>query len=327
MAQKTREKYLCLMRHYDIYHCMSRKPWQFNFSPTDFRLLRVFQAVVRHEGFAAAQDTLGLSPGTISNHIAHLEARFGVRLCERGRKGFSLTPDGVRIHEAAENLLRSVEHFSGTIGSVRGELTGTVHLGTVDAMYTNSEASLDKAIAKFNTIAPKVVLHVEIASPQDLMQRLLDGRHSLIITPIEAIHPSVMPRLLFEEEQRLYCGRGHPLFQTPDLVSLEVVSRYPYAGRTYMQFGSHLRDQGFDWRAMTSHMEALAILIKSGRFLGFLPEHFARSFVDRGEMQNLLPHDATYFDSFHLACRKDERNRAALALSECLIESLAPSAN
>jgi len=93
----------------------------FSFSPTDLRLLRIFQAVVRHKGFAAAQDELGLNPGTISNHISHLETRFGVRLCERGRKGFSMTPDGVRILEAAENLLRSVENFTGIVGSVRAE--------------------------------------------------------------------------------------------------------------------------------------------------------------------------------------------------------------
>ncbi len=60
------------------------------FAPTDLRLLRVFQAGVRNEGFASAQDELGISPGTISNHIAQLEGRFGIRLCERGRKGFSL---------------------------------------------------------------------------------------------------------------------------------------------------------------------------------------------------------------------------------------------
>lgn len=300
---------------------MRPKSWQFNFSPTDLRLLRVFQAVVRHEGFAAAQDALGLSAGTISNHINHLEARFGVRLCERGRKGFSLTPDGARIHEAAENLLRSVEHFAGTVGSVRGELSGTVHLGTVDAMHTNVEASLDRAIAQFSSVAPKVMLHVEIASPQDLMQRLLDGHHSLIITPIEAAHPSVIARALFREEQRLYCGRGHPLFDA-DHVTLEQLRSYPYAGRTYMQSGSHLRDQAFDWRAMTSHMEALAILIKSGRFLGYLPEHFARAFVQQGEMKTLLAEEATHFDSFFLAHRRDERNRAAMVLAECLVGAM-----
>jgi DNA-binding transcriptional LysR family regulator len=314
------------MRHYDIYHCMARKSGDISFSPTDLRLLRVFQAVVRHEGFAAAQDELGLTPGTISNHISHLETRFGVRLCERGRRGFSLTPDGVRIHEAAESLLRSIENFAGIVGSVRGELTGTVHLGTVDAMHTNADAPLDRAIARFSQLAPKVLLHVEIASPQDLLQRLLDGRYTVILTPTAELHPSVAATPLYREEQRLYCGRNHPLYESGEGLDAATVRRFPYVGRTYMQGLGEDRDGGFDHRAMTSHMEAIAILIKSGRYLGYLPVHFAEPFVRQGEMKSLLDRELSYFDTFHLALRKDEKNRAAALLSRCLSEELRPGA-
>ena len=309
------------MLYYDKYHSMSRKA-ALSFSPTDLRLLRIFQAVARHEGFAAAQDELGLTPGTISNHIAHLETRFGVRLCERGRKGFSLTPEGVRIHEAAENLLRSIENFAGIVGSVRGELTGTVHLGTVDAMHTNSAAPLDQAIARFSGLAPKVVLHVEISSPQDLLQRLLDGRYSVILTPSAEGHPSVTAKPLFNEEQRLYCGREHPLYSQAGPLSSAAVRRHPYVARSYMK-GTGAEQETFDHRAMTSHMETLAILINSGRFLGYLPVHFAQPFVDRGEMKSLLDAEMAYFDTFYLANRKAEHSRATALLSQCLVEVLA----
>jgi DNA-binding transcriptional LysR family regulator len=304
---------------------MARKT-SFAFSPTDLRLLRIFQAVVRHKGFAAAQDELGLNPGTISNHISHLEARFGIRLCERGRKGFSMTADGVRILEAAENLLRSVENFTGIVGSVRGELTGTVHLGTVDAMHTNNEAPLYRAIGRFAEVAPKVVLHVEIASPQDLLQRLLDGRYGVILTPIEEAHPSVQAKPLFREEQRLYCGRNHPLFEKANAVTTAAVQDHPYVGRTYSKGSALTRDETFNHRAMTSHMEAIVILIKSGRFLGYLPDHFARAFVEANEMKSLLDADLAYFDTFHMALRKDERNRATLLLSHCLLDVLGAEA-
>jgi LysR family transcriptional regulator, transcriptional activator for bauABCD operon len=311
------------MRHYDIYHCMARTSRPLTFSPTDLRLLHIFQAVVRHEGFSAAQEELGITAGTISNHIAHLEMRFAVRLCERGRKGFSLTSEGARILEAAENMLRSIDHFSSTVGSVRGELTGIVHFGTVDAMHTNSAAPLDKAIAHFNGMAPKVVLHVEIASPQDLMQRLLDGRYSLILTPIEEIHPSVVALPLYAEEQRLYCGAAHPLFRAPPHVSFDEVKRHPYVGRTYMNGSAQSRDVQFNQCAMTSHMEAIAILINSGRYLGYLPEHFARASVESGTMASLLDERLAYFDTFHLIHRKDERNRSTHALKASLTRALA----
>lgn len=301
---------------------MARKA-AFAFSPTDLRLLRIFQAVVRHKGFAAAQDELGLNPGTISNHISHLEARFGVRLCERGRKGFSMTPDGVRILEAAESLLRSIENFTGTVGSVRGELTGTVHLGTVDAMHTNNEAPLCRAIARFAEMAPKVVLHVEIASPQDLLQRLLDGRYGVVLTPIEETHHSVKTQSLFCEEQRLYCGRSHPLFDKAHSATTEMVRDYPFVGRTYSSGSGITRDEAFNHRAMSSHMEAIVILIMSGRFLGYLPDHFAKSLVEANEIKSLLDADFAYSDTFYIMQRKDERNRATMLLSGCLLDVLA----
>jgi len=311
------------MRQYDNYHCMSRNPAPLGFSPTDLRLLRIFQAVVRNAGFAAAQEELGISAGTISNHIAHLEVRVGVRLCERGRKGFSLTPEGSKILEAAESLWRSVDNFSSTVGSVRGELTGTVHLGTVDAMHTNTAAPLARSIAQFNSVAPKVMLHVEIASPQDLLQRLLDGRYAVILTPIEEIHPSVSGAPLYDEEQRLYCGIGHPLFRQIHHATAEEIMRSPYVARSYMKGSAHSRDGNFNKRATTSHMEAIAILINTGNYLGYLPEHFARSFVESGSLRSLLDEQLAYFDTFHLVHRKDEHNRAALVLKSCLIETLA----
>jgi len=73
---------------------------------------------------------------------------------------------------------------------------------------------------------------------------------------------------------------------------------------------------------MTSHMEAIAILINSGRYLGYLPAHFAKSFVENGEMKSLQDDKLAYFDTFHLAHRKDEKNRAAMLLSQCLTDVL-----
>lgn len=315
------------MRHYDIYHCMGKSTSPLGFTPTDLRLLRIFQAVVRNEGFTAAQEELGISAGTISNHIAHLEVRVGVRLCERGRKGFSLTPEGSKILDAAESLWRSVDNFSSTVGSVRGELAGTVHLGTVDAMHTNKAAPLAQAIARFNSVAPKVMLHVEIASPQDLLQRLLDGRYAMILTPIEELHPSVSGMPLYEEEQRLYCGTGHPLFDRPQHATVDEIMRSPYVARSYMKGSANSRDGSFNQRATTSHMEAIAILINTGNYLGYLPEHFARSFVEQDSLRSLLDHQMAYFDTFHLVNRKDERNRAAMVLRACLIETLQQSSN
>ena len=88
-----------------------------NLSDIDLRLLRVFFAVVLSRGFAAAQRDLGISASNISVHISQLEQRLGVRLCERGRKGFRLTDEGQLIYDAALNLFRATDNFRGIVDS------------------------------------------------------------------------------------------------------------------------------------------------------------------------------------------------------------------
>ncbi len=131
---------------------MDKAPPISNVRDLDLRLLRVFAAVVRHRGFAAAQDELGISASTISIHIRQLEDRLDVRLCERGRKGFQLTEQGQAIYDAALKLFRSLENFRGAVGSVRGQLIGELHLGVVDAVR-------NKYIAKTGTSYCRILGH------------------------------------------------------------------------------------------------------------------------------------------------------------------------
>ena len=54
----------------------------------DLRLLRIFISVVEHGGFAAAENSLGITRSTISVHMSNLETRMKLKLCLRGRGGF-----------------------------------------------------------------------------------------------------------------------------------------------------------------------------------------------------------------------------------------------
>src|ERR1700742_1784447 len=99
----------------------------------DLNLLRVFVTVVNSGGFSAARTELNVSQPTISMRISDLEARLGMRLCERGRGGFKLTAEGQKVYEASLNLFQSLETFRAGIGAVRGRLVDELHIGFADA--------------------------------------------------------------------------------------------------------------------------------------------------------------------------------------------------
>ena len=164
------------------------------------------------------------------------------------------------------------------------------------------------------------MLNIETASPQLLQQRLLDGRYFLILTPIQAPHAHIQATPVFEEVQTLYCGRPHPLFGMPaHKIKPAMLHDHPYAARSYM-LANWTGPGGIAFRpaAMTGYMESLAMLILSGRYIGYLPAHYAASWVSQGLMRSLLSVETSYIDTFYLAHLASEKNRAMSTLLDCI---------
>lgn len=283
----------------------------------DLKLLRIFRAVVLHNGFSAAQGALGMTQATISSHMKLLEQRLGVRLCERGRSGFFLTDAGKRVHSAMLDLFGSIESFQGSVAAERGELSGVLHFGTVDAMYTNPAIDLAAALADVVRAAPKVRLEIDIAAPQTLAQGLLSGRYHVVLSPSQRYPAHMQVADLFDEEQRLYCGRGPALDARDDAVTPEALAGYPFAGRTYMA-EEPICGAAFNWTAVTAHMEGTALLLVGGANLSFLPTHFARQWVAEGAMRAVAPDRFTFLDRFQIVRPRKERVPAVAVLAGCL---------
>jgi LysR family transcriptional regulator, transcriptional activator for bauABCD operon len=293
-------------------------------SDTDLRLLRVFNAIVQANGFSAAEEVLGMTQSTISLHMRSLEDRLGLRLCERGRGGFYLTEAGRKVHSAMLDLHGSLERFQGAVADARGDLGGDLSFGTVDAMASNGRLNIDRAVATFAAQAPRVRLSIDIGAPQDLARGVLTGRYQVVLMPTDQAPSQTHVIDVFRERQNLYCGRGHPLFNTPDAaLTDDVLAAQPFAGRSYMAEAA-LCGIAFDRRAVTAHMEGTLLLVLSGAFIGFLPDHYAAGQVATGRLRALAPDRATFEDGFRILYPLNRPTRAAELLVEAILSSLSP---
>lgn len=287
----------------------------------DLRLLRVFLTIVHCNGFSAAQDSLGMSQATISTHIRHLEERLLVRLCERGRGGFFLTDEGQQVYNACVELFGSIDRFRSAVGDMAGELSGQLTFGTVDAMVTNSTLNLDRAIGAFRRLAPRVTLEFNVAAPQILSQGLLSGAYQVVLMPAPERPVNARSQVLFHETQKLYCGWLHPLFVVPEReLTPERLASQAFAGRTYMQ-RLPICGVNFDWQAATPHMEGTLILLLSGAYIGFLPEHYAAAEVLRGRLRALAPDRLSFDDIFQIVYARQSPSRAAQALAQAIVDN------
>jgi DNA-binding transcriptional LysR family regulator len=68
--------------------------------------------------------------------MASLDAGLGFRLCSRGRVGFQLTEDGLRVYEALKRLDAAFTQFHRDVGQHQEIPGGTLRIRMVDAVAT-----------------------------------------------------------------------------------------------------------------------------------------------------------------------------------------------
>ncbi len=290
-------------------------------SDMDLRLLQVFKAVVECGGMAAAELELNIGTSTVSRHVKDLETRLGMTLCRRGRAGFALTPEGQRVYEETLRLLASVRGFLGSIDDIHARMGGQLAVAVFDKTASNPAARIGDAIAAFAAQAPHVQLQLHVGSINAIERGVIDGSYQVGIIPAHRSSQSLVYADLFGETMLLYCGTGHPLFGAPHAaLDWDALRAYPFAGLGYHSPNMELSHQAQLTRSATGFdQESIATLVLSGRFLGFLPDHYAEAFERQGRMQAVHPQRLHYHCRFvSLVRRSPAPSRAAQAFVQCL---------
>lgn len=284
-----------------------------NLSQVDLKLLRVFIKIAECGGFSAARDELNMSQSTLSTHMSDLEHRLNLRLCERGRAGFRLTDEGRVVYEAAQKVFDSLDQFVLDIGRAGGRVSGELRIATIDAVASNPNYRLQEAIEQFNDRQGKVSLALHMRSAADVERGVAENKFDIGIGFNLRQFRTTHYCRLFAERQLLYCASTHPLFTANDAdIDLDEVAKsklvwQPYGPRLP---GAHKAARAI--QATTESVEAAALLILSGRYIGFLPEHYAMQWVKRQELRPIAAHSLTFELEGGMIIRKKPPHSAIL---------------
>ena len=301
---------------------MVRKALLGTVTDNDLRLLRVFRAVVACGGFAAAELELNINRSTISRHIKDLETRLGVTLCRRGRAGFALTQEGEQVFASTRRMMAAMEEFQHEVDELHQRLTGTISIAIFDKTATNPECRINRAFARFDELAGEVTPEIHVEPINEIERGVMEGRFQLGIIPDHRPSSSLDYYPLFKEQMYLYCAAGHPLFDAnaSDLTS-EQVRACKYVGIGFHSPNMETtRRLGQQRHATAYDQEAVAHLVLSGKYLGYLPEHYAESFVTRGVMHPVMPELFQYVCNFSAIVRTSPPpSRVAQTLLDALV--------
>jgi LysR family transcriptional regulator, transcriptional activator for bauABCD operon len=269
----------------------------------DLRLMRIFRAVAESGGLTAAETKLNMERSTISRHVKAIEGRLGGPLCVRGPGGFELTDLGHVVLRASIMACDTLDRVRDELNLARGVITGDLHVGLPDNCITNPQAGIAAAIAAFRKSAPNVKLHVHIRPPHELVEELCGRRLHLSVVGGDLRDSKLEYDSLFEEEFRLYTGRCKTV--APRIGDLDRLSYGLVGRRTSRRTADLASALGIPVTAEAFGLEAVATLLASGSFVGFLPTHFAESLGGSHGIREVQGADAfSYSAHFHLAREK-----------------------
>lgn len=305
----------------------------------ELRQARLFCVVVAAGGFSAATAELQADLSTISRQFKDLETRVGARLAQRGRGGFVLTPAGQEFHRVAQRLLASLQAFRSDVAQL-GQARGTVlRLGIVDALLTAggsppaarrrsaqaasqsvTEHRLPEALARCMDAVPGLSLQLLSLRPIEIERRILAGE---LDAGIVAAHPpaaGLQQLRLYAEASSLYVAPGHPWFQRDDstltladLAQIDCVVD-PYSVDLPPALQAALRH----CQTRADSIEGGALLVASGRFAGFLPDHLVAATRTLGPLRRVCPALFSYAQDITLTCRRGKADPALRQLMRLL---------
>lgn len=280
----------------------------------DLRSFRLFRAVVQSGGFSAAESVLGISRSAISQQMSDFEARLGLRLCQRGRAGFALTDEGREVYRAVEHVLSVLEGFRAEVDSLHKSLRGELHIGLVDNLVTAPQMRITHALARLKRRGDAVRIQIRMQSPTEIEQGVLDGRLHIGVVHRNNLLSGLEYRPLYDETACLYCASGHPLFDAADdAITDAQIDACDAIAPSFRLPPEILRlYRALRCTASATDREGMAFLILTGQYIGYLPEHYARQWVQAGSLRAIHPQSRRYALPLVAITRKGRRPHLVL---------------
>ncbi|MDC9720788.1 MAG: LysR family transcriptional regulator [Gammaproteobacteria bacterium] len=291
-------------------------------SDIDLRLLRIYKTVVEAGGFAAAEVELNISRAAISMAMGDLETRLGMRLCQRGRAGFSVTDSGQQVYEAILQLFTSIEGFRTRVNALHDQLKGDLNIGIADNLVTLPHMKITHALRELKLKASDIGINISMMPPNEIEKAVLDGRLNVGVIPCLRQIAELAYIPLYDEESRLYCSHQHPLFsiaEQQEVISL--VASYDAVAPAYAQTAqTKSRYLDLNTTSTATDREGVAFLIMTGCFIGYLPTHYAAQWIQQGKMKALCAGHFHYTTDYTVIHKK---NAPTNQLAETWIKELA----
>lgn len=188
----------------------------------ELRTLRYFLTTASEGNITHAADILHITQPTLSRQLMDLEKELGATLVIRGKKGLTLTDDGLFFKQRAEEIVELADRLEQRFAQKSDMVNGVINIGASEAIGSRVMAKL---IQQFSQKYPLVQFCLYNEMADNIKDKLDKGLVDigLLLEPIDVYKYDYL-RLTQKETWGILMRKEHPLADRDVIIPEDVFS-------------------------------------------------------------------------------------------------------
>lgn len=170
--------------------------------------LKVFCDVVSRRSFSRAADENGISQSGASQVVHQLEERLGVRLIDRSKRPFVLTPEGQTFYDGCRKIVQRYFELEDEVRTLHDEVAGRVVIASI---YSVGLHHMSQYLQDFLTQHPKANVRLEYLHPTRVYEAVENDEADLGLVSYPRSSRTLEAKVWRQEPMVLACAPEHPL--------------------------------------------------------------------------------------------------------------------
>lgn len=251
----------------------------------NLKFLETFVWVARLKSFRLTAEKLFTTQASISSRIAVLEGELGVKLFLRDSRGVSLTPDGVKVLEYAEQMMNTLQGLKQSLETTSSKV-GRIRIGAMDTVI---HTWLSPLVTELMDHFPLVEIELVADTALNLCDQLQKGFLDLILQT-DLMRQETVRSLELASHPMGWIVASHSIYNR-DYASLadlaqERIITYSKNSHPHQDVLSLMQAHGVPAPRMNcvNSVSAITRLLRDGFGIGALPPVLVSEELARGEL-------------------------------------------
>lgn len=170
--------------------------------------LKIFCDIVGRRSFSRAADENGITQSGASQIVHQLEGRLGVKLLDRSKRPFELTPEGKLYYDGCRDLVKKLSSLEEGVRALHEKVEGHVNVASI---YSVGLSYMKDFTQRFQERFPRASIHIEYHHPAEVYEQIKSGEADIGLISYARSSRSLNVIDWREEPMVLVCSPDHKL--------------------------------------------------------------------------------------------------------------------